>query len=445
MSLSGFSVVFGINARFATRLRCLLLGVALASSAAQADDTVAKPESLGFSSSRLEGVNRYLEWQVASGHLPGVSVLVLRHGKTVLRKTYGNADGDSGVALKEDDLFRVYSMTKPITGVALMMLYEEGKWRFDDPITKFIPEFKQLQVFKGLNADGSLQLEPARRPPTMRELVTHTAGFAYGLGTDNPVDKGLYEADFMRARNADDAIGRIAKWPLLTQPGTHWNYSASVDLQGYIIERISGQSLAQFMQSRIFVPLKMSDTAFYVPAEKSKRLVRLKGYDATAHKLVDAQGILVFDYSKQPGAPSGGAGLVSTLSDYSRFAQMLVNRGELEGVRLLSPSTVDLLATNHIADAVRAIPQEGFSAASGHGFGVDVSVVMDPAKAATTQGAGTFGWGGAAGTWVWIDPTNDLICVGMIQVMDRWTDPQLQSIDSDVSQLVYAALVNPKQ
>ena len=202
-------------------------------------------------------------------------------------------------------------------------------------------------------------------------------------------------------------------------------------------------ALADFMQSRIFGPLRMKDTGFYVPASKRDRFVALKSYDARSKSLGAPSGPLVFDYSRPPGTASGGAGLVSTASDYLRFAQMLLNGGELDGVRILAPATVRLLASNHLADDIRAKADESFSEHTGMGFGVDVAVVLDSAKAGTLRPAGSYDWGGAAGTWFWIDPSNDLIFIGMIQVMERWKDPQLKDIDIDTSALVYGALVAP--
>jgi CubicO group peptidase (beta-lactamase class C family) len=288
-----------------------------------------------------------------------------------------------------------------------------------------------------------MQLEDISRPPTMRELLTHAAGFGYGLNDDNPIDAAYSRSRFLSAANSTDAIERIAKLPLASQPGLHWRYSAAVDLQGYIIERISGQSLGEFMQGRIFGPLGMKDTAFYVPASKSARLVTLKAYDVKSNSLIEPSGVLVTDYSKPPATASGGAGLVSTASDYLRFAQMLLQRGELDGVRILAPATVSLLASNHLADDIRAKAEESFSERTGVGFGVDVAVVLDPTKAGTLKGEGSYDWGGAAGTWFWIDPRNDLVFIGMMQVMDRWKDPQLHAIDSESAALVYGALVSP--
>jgi CubicO group peptidase (beta-lactamase class C family) len=403
----------------------------------------ATPAQVGISPERLARLDEYMKRQVAGGHIPGAVTLLARHGKIVAFDSYGEADPDRHVPMTRDAIFRIYSQTKVVTGVAMMMLFEEGKWHFDDPVTRFLPELKTLRVSKGLNEDGSLQMEDVSRPPTMRELLTHSAGFGYGLTDDNPVDKAYYQSRFLSAASGTDAVERILKLPLASQPGQHWRYSAATDIQGYIVERISGLSLADFMQRRIFVPLRMKDTSFYVPASKKDRFVALKAYDPTSKSLVAPSGPLVFDYSQPPGTASGGAGLVSTASDYLRFAQMLLNGGELDGVRILAPATVRLLASNHLADDIRAKAQESFSEHTGMGFGVDVAVVLDSAKAGTLRAEGSYDWGGAAGTWFWIDPRNDLIFIGMIQVMERWKDPQLKDIDTDTSALVYAALVEP--
>jgi CubicO group peptidase (beta-lactamase class C family) len=398
---------------------------------------------MGLSPERLVRLDEYMKHQVAGGHLPGAVTLLARHGKIVVFNSYGAADPDRHVAMSRDSIFRIYSQTKVVTGVAMMMLFEEGKWHFDDPVTRFLPELKSLRVSKGTNEDGSMQMEDIARPPTMRELLTHSAGFGYGLNADNPIDRAYFQSRFLSAPNGTDAVERILQLPLASQPGLHWRYSAATDIQGYIIERISGLSLGDFMQRRIFGPLGMKDTAFYVPASKADRFVALKAYDAASKSLTAPSGPLVFDYSRPPDTASGGAGLVSTASDYLRFAQMLLNGGELDGVRILAPATVRLLASNHLADDIRAKAQESFSEHTGMGFGVDVAVVLDSAKAGTLQAEGSYGWGGAAGTWFWIDPRNDLTFIGMMQVMDRWKDPQLQSIDADTSALVYAALVEP--
>ena len=421
----------------------LLFAVASPSIDARLPFSRATPAQVGLSPERLARLDEYMKRQVAGGHLPGAVTLLARHGKIVVFNSYGAADPDRHVAMTKDSIFRIYSQTKVVTGVAMMMLYEEGKWHFDDPVTRFLPELKSLRVSKGTNADGSMQMEDIARPPTMRELLTHSAGFGYGLSDDNPIDKAYFQSRFLSSANATDAVGRILQLPLASQPGQHWRYSAATDVQGYIIERISGLALSDFMQRRIFGPLGMKDTAFYVPASKADRFVALKTYDAASKSLIAPSGPLVFDYSRPPDTASGGAGLVSTAFDYLRFAQMLLNGGELDGVRILAPATVRLLASNHLADDIRAKSQESFSEHTGMGFGVDVAVVLDSAKAGTLRAEGTYDWGGAAGTWFWIDPRNDLIFIGMMQVMDRWKDPQLKSIDTDTGTLVYAALVEP--
>jgi len=438
-------VILTVNKRAYLALAVLCVGMlGLCALALAAEFPTVTPESVGFSSARLALIDPYVAKQMATGRLPGASVLLMRHGKVVLKKVYGKANIDTGAPLELDSLFRIYSQTKPVTGVALMILFEQGRWHFDDPVTKFIPEFKQLRVFKAVGPDGSLQTEPLSRPPTMRELVTHAAGFAYGLDQSTPVESAYHDVDFMRARNTDEAIAKIAALPLFDQPGQHWHYSAAADIQGYIIERLSGQTLADFMQTHIFGPLGMHDTAFYVPAGKMHRLVGMKQIDAQQLKLIEPNSILNFDYSRPPGVASGGAGLVSTLHDYARFAQMLLNGGELDGVRILSPATVRLIDSNHLADEIRAKP-ESFSVRTGVGFGVDVNVTLDTAKAGTLAGVGSFGWGGAAGTNFWVDPSNDVVVVSMMQVLQKWNDPDLKDFDNDLTTLVYAALVQPKK
>jgi CubicO group peptidase (beta-lactamase class C family) len=421
----------------------LLFALVSAGSGAGPQFATATPAQVGLSPERLARLDEYIKRQVTGGHIPGAVTLLARHGKIVTFNSYGELDPDRHVAMTRDAIFRIYSETKVVTGVAMMMLFEEGKWHFDDPVTRFLPELKSLRVCKGLNEDGSMQLEDVSRPPTMRELLTHSAGFGYGLSDDNPIDKAYSQSRFLSAANSKDAVERILKLPLASQPGLHWRYSAAADIQGYIIERISGLSLGEFMQSRIFGPLRMKDTGFYVPAAKWDRFAALKTFDAASKSLVAPSGTLVFDFSRPPGAASGGAGLVSTASDYLRFSQMLLNGGELDGVRILAPATVRLLASNQLSDDIRAKSQESFSEHTGMGFGVDVAVVLDSAKAGTLRAEGSYDWGGAAGTWFWIDPRNDLIFIGMIQVMDRWKDPQLKDIDTDTSALVYSALVSP--
>jgi CubicO group peptidase (beta-lactamase class C family) len=344
--------------------------------------------------------------------------------------------------MTKDTLFRIYSQTKPVTGVAMMILFEEGKWRLDDPVTKFVPELANLRVYKSQNADGTFVTEPATRAPTMREIMSHTGGFAYGLRTDQPVEKAYRDSGLLSSKTQAEFLTALAKLPLTSQPGTEWRYSVSVDIQGLIVERLSGMSLADFMKSRIFDPLKMTDTAFWVPPVKQDRLAALYAPDKTG-KLALADSFMVLDVSKPPAIASGGGGLTSTTADYARFAQMLLNGGQLDGERILSPGTIKLMASNHLSDIVMAAPDAPFSPATGKGFGLDVAVVTDPARAGTLQGEGSYSWGGAAGTWFWIDPKNDLFMLGMIHILGKGFDPALAKIDDDAATLVYQALIDP--
>jgi CubicO group peptidase (beta-lactamase class C family) len=363
--------------------------------------------------------------------------LLVRHGKVVNSDVYGKVDSASGAPVARDTIWRMYSQTKPVTGVAMMMLYEEGKWRLDDPVTKYVPEFAGLKVFKGLDADGKPILEPISRSATMRELMTHTAGFAYGLVADNYVDKLYQESGMFRAPTLATGMVEASKLPLASQPGTEWKYSIAVDIQGYIIEKLSGQTLPDFMRSRLFTPLKMVDTDFWVPEDKRSRLATLYMFNPKTGQLVPADGFMVLPVDKMPTAPNGGGGLVSTMADFTRFATMLSNEGELDGVRILAPATIRLMATNHLTDDQLAKKPLG----DGVGFGLGVAVIMDPARAGTIAGKGSYSWGGAAGTWFWVDPENDVAFLGYIQVLGG----SRLRLDEMSAQLVYQALVDPEK
>jgi CubicO group peptidase (beta-lactamase class C family) len=429
----------------ATAVLAMAVGPAWSAPKAPAPTLVAAaPDGAGFSPERLKRLDAYMQGLVDQGHLPGAITLVARHGKIVSYETYGKK-AIGGAPMTKDTIFRIYSQSKPVTGVAMMILFEEGKWRLDDPVTKFVPEFAHLQVYKGQNPDGTFITEPATRPPTMREIMSHTGGFAYGLRTDQPVEKAYRDSGLLSSKTQAEFLDKLVKLPLASQPGTEWRYSVSVDIQGLIVERLSGMSLADFMKSRIFDPLKMTDTGFYVPAAKSDRLAALYIPDPKTRKLGLADNFMVLDVTKPPAIASGGGGLVSTTADYARFAQMLLNGGQLDGVRILAPGTIKLMASNHLTDIVMAAPDASFSPAKGVGFGLDFAVVTDPARDGTLQGEGTYSWGGAAGTWFWIDPKNDLFMLGMIHILAKEIDPALAKISDDASTLVYQALVDPAQ
>jgi CubicO group peptidase (beta-lactamase class C family) len=367
----------------------------------------AKPEQVGMSSERLARLPLGMRALVDQGRLAGVVTMVARHGKIVEFAATGKRDIAADAPMQRDDIFRIYSMSKPITGVAMMMLFEEGKWQLNDPVAKYIPEFADLKVF-GLDAAGNTIAADPVHPVTMRELMSHTGGFTYGYFSNTPVDKLQRETDVLDVNiTLNEMIKRIAKLPLNAQPGSEWHYSISVDIQGYLVQKLSGMPFEEFLQNRLFKPLRMVDTGFYVPKEKLNRFAAFYSYGSDG-KLQVTHGGLEHDFSAKPTLASGGGGLVSTASDYMRFCQMLLNGGQLDGVRLLSPRTVELMRTN-------VLPPNMPTLAPGAGFGLDFAVYTDVIAAGGYYGKGSYFWGGAAGTWFWIDPVNDLIVIGMIQ------------------------------
>ncbi|MEO5773587.1 MAG: serine hydrolase domain-containing protein [Sphingomicrobium sp.] len=399
-----------------------------------------RPEDVGFDSERLKRLENYVQDFVDNSKLAGLTTLVARHGKIVQAKTYGRKTVD-GPPMTMDTIFRIYSMSKPVTGVALMMLFEEGKFRLDDPVTRFLPEFKNLKVLTGTDAQGNATFEDAKKPPTIRQLMSHTAGYGYGLSNDSQADK-IYRANAaLTSANMDEFIRRAAKLPLVYQAGTSFEYSIAADIQGALVERISGQKFGDFLRDRIFRPLKMNDTGFNVSTEKLGRLAGL--YNGMKDgRLQDAPTVFGWprpDPSQPVGFESGGAGLYSTTMDYARFCQMLLNGGELDGVRILAPATVALMATNHEPKDALDKGAGGFNAT--RSFGLDFEVLNDPAAAGSIAGKGTFSWGGAAGTWFWIDPTNDVIAVGMVQRFDYWEPDHPNNMGR---LLVYQALTHPE-
>jgi CubicO group peptidase (beta-lactamase class C family) len=404
----------------------------------------AKPETVGFSSERLQRLEKGMQAYIDQKQLAGMVTFVGRHGKVVHEKTYGVMDLQSNAPIKNDSIVRIFSMTKPITGVAMMMLYEEGKWRINDPISRYIPEFKDLKVFAGMGADGKPILEAPKHPPTMGELMSHTAGFTYGLFGASPVDK-MYQADNpLGAANLQEFINKLSKLPLAYQPGEGWMYSVSVDVQGYIVEKLSGKTLGEFMRERIFDPLGMKDSGFSVPADKVARVATI--YNGGPNGLVPTPRDPAI--SKEPGLPQGGGGLYSTGPDYLRFLQMLANGGELDGHRLIAPSSVELMRTNRVSDEVRATGKFGignYRQQPGLGFGLDFCILEDPLKLGSTTGKGTYLWDGIAGTWFWVDPTNDIVFVGIIQRMMGGPMGSLPNIEDLSRQLVHQALVDPSK
>jgi CubicO group peptidase (beta-lactamase class C family) len=403
-------------------LKCL----AVFSIALTAFDAQAKPSTTQESAE--QSIAAALDPDVAKGQLAGYATILMKDGKPVATNVKGYADTATSRPLTKDSIFRIFSMTKPVTGAALMILHDRGKWKFSDPIAKFLPELANLRVYRSVDAAGNLVSEPAGVQPTMGQLVTHTAGFLYGFGP-TPVDRE-YQKHIPLLPTTNDAssyLAALAKIPLAYAPGTQWQYSISMDLEGIIIARLSGKSLQAFMKTEIFGPLGMVDTDFVVPPEKRDRFVTL--YDMQAGKLTPiTAGPFAGSYAETPVMASGGGGLVSTASDYARFASMLLNGGSLKGRRIMSKRATKMMMTSHLPPA---LVTGGYGIGiqqirPGYEFGVNGAVVTDPAKAKVALGKGSYSWDGAAGTWFWVDPANKIVFVGMIQRLMGPGGPNLQ-------------------
>lgn len=411
----------------------------------QATLATATPEAEGFSSKRLESLHALIQQAVAREQIAGGVTILARHGKIVDYRAYGKRDIASGTPMTKDTIFRDYSMTKPVTGVAMMILYEQGKWLPTDPIAKYIPEFAHLKVYAGKDKDGNPILVEPDHPPTMQELMSHTAGFTYGLFGNTPVDQMVRNAHLFDSKNLQEFIDKVAKLPLQYQPGKGWTYSIGMDIEGYIVEKLSGKPLPEFLRENVFEPLGMRDAGFYVPAAKWKRFATLYYVDKQGKLTTQSNGgVNPRAYKEEPSMPSGGGGLVSTAEDYYRFAQMLANGGEYNGKRILAPATVHLMATNHVPVELlnghygigSQVMRPGF------GYGYNCAVEFNPAEASLPDGKGTFFWDGAAQTWFWIDPTNDIVFVGMIQRIGGADGPNLQYHSRPI---VYGSLVDPRK
>lgn len=404
---------------------------------------VADPATLGVTAEGLAALDAAMAKSVADQDVAGMVTIYGRKGDIAQFKAYGVQSGDpkTGTPMTTDSLFRIYSMTKPITGVAMMQLYEKGLWQLDDPVTKHAPELASLKLMTGVDKKGKAILTDPSRPPTMREIMSHTAGFGYGLSGNDPVNSAFRDQAVLGSANLEEMIGKIASIPLLYEPGTRWSYSVSVDIQGYLVQKLSGQKLGDYMRANIFTPLGMNDTAFYVSEAQKPRFADVYSWDKDKSALAvnperpDRPG-----FTDPNRMESGGGGLISSTHDYARFCQMMLNKGELAGNRVLKPETVDLMVQNHIGEL--GLYSDGTTSNPGQPgikFGLDFAVVDDPAAAKSPQGKGTYYWGGAAGTWFWIDPANDLFFIGMIQRMGG-ARPDGMNFRADSAKLVYEAL-----
>ena len=396
----------------------------------------------GLNESGLAAFNDGFHALVDDAQLAGVVTLIARRGEVVNFDAYGKLDASTDVPVQKDSIFRLASMTKPIIGAAMMMLWEEGKWALDDPVAKHIPEFEGLKV-RVKDGDPVAQATPM----TMRQLMSHSAGFGRlaeyqdTSPRDDPRAAALGPGSVLRRGDLKDMIATLAKLPLSFQPGTQWRYGPSVDIQGYVIEQLSGQGLDEFLQQRLFGPLGMVDTGFWVAPANGHRVSRIHKYD-DAGKITVAGESNSFNTAK-PKFLSGGGGLVGTAQDYWRFAQMILDGGEFGGRRYLKASTVELMHTNVLAPGVEVTLY--FPDTVGLGFGMDFAIVQDPVAAKTSQGVESFYWGGAFGTWFWIDPINQLIVVGLIQNMaGSQTAAGNPAVRELSARAVYAAMTDRK-
>jgi CubicO group peptidase (beta-lactamase class C family) len=411
----------------------------------------ASPESAGMSKAAFDRLEDHLKRRyIDAGRFPGTQLLVYRRGKVVHSAVQGFADLERKAPVRDDTIFRIYSMTKPITSVAFMMLFEEGRIALDEPVHKYIPEWKNLGVFQA-GTLPAFMTRPPSRPMLIVDLLRHTSGLTYGFQQRSNVDAAYREkkiGEVEKAGTLQSMIEDLAKIPLEFSPGEAWNYSVATDVIGYLIGKISGMPFEQFLKERIFDPLDMKDTDFFVPADKVHRFAACYAADPKGDvadrndrmKLHDDP--TVSSFLSPPSFISGGGGLCSTAADYLTFCRVLLNGGELGGVRLIGPKTLALMTTNHLPGG-RDLPEMSrslFSEATynGIGFGLGFSVTMNPAQTLIPGSAGEYAWGGAATTSFWIDPAEELIAIFMTQVLPSSAYP----LRRELRTMVYAAITD---
>jgi len=404
---------------------------------------LADPAEAGLNAEQLGSIPQYFDSYIGKQKLPCCAVLVARGGSVAHLSFQGATEMGGATPIGEDTIYRIYSMTKPVTSVAAMMLFEEGKLRLDHELHRYIPEFQDVMVFAGGTAEAP-KLEKPKRPILVRDLFLHTSGLTYAFLQQGPVD-ALYRArgiDYGRHEgDLKSFCELLATAPLVFSPGEKWNYSNATDVLGRVVEVASGMSLEDFFRTRIFAPLKMQDTFFSVPQDKIGRLMACYSRHPTSGKISQADpGGAASAYAKTPNVFSGGGGLASTIGDYFRFCLMLANGGELDGVRILSPKTLEFMTMNHLPEN-RTIAQMGDRTFSetrmdGTGFGLGWAVTTDVIATTQPGSVGTFSWGGMASTFFWIDPVEDLIAIQMTQLMPSGAYP----IRPQLQQLVYAAI-----
>jgi CubicO group peptidase (beta-lactamase class C family) len=383
---------------------------------------VSSPEKLGMSSEKLAQAKSSVQALIDNEKMAGANIIVARKGKIVLFESLGMMDKKAKKPMQKDTIFRIYSMTKPLTSVAVMMLYEQGKLDLDDAVSKHIPEFRKVKVY----AESGEHDQQAHQM-TIRDLLRHTSGLTYGFFGNTAVDK-MYKAGNILERESSlrDMINKLSDIPLLNQPGTKWHYSVSTDVLGYLVQKVSGQPLDEFFRQNILEPLDMKDTSFYVPKEKVNRFAACYGpKKKSGLKLVDDPA--KSNYLNEPSLLSGGGGLVSTARDYMRFCQMLLNKGQLDGKRLLRSKTVEMMTSNQLSDSVKR--------GKGLGFGLGFSIQLEGDKFPQ----GEYGWGGAASTHFWISPKDDLAVIALSQYQ-----PFSLQLQNAVKSIIYDSLPNTR-
>ena len=386
------------------------------------NSTTRIPGKGGLSKEKLTEISGAIQKYIDNNETGGAMTMVARKGEVVHFETYGMQNKKAGTPVAENTIFRIFSMTKPITTTALMMLYEEGKVKLDDPVEKYIPEFADVKVY---HKDG--QQLPAKNKMTVRHILSHSSGLSYGWDP-TPVDTMYQKANFWFSASLKQMIQKIASLPLNFEPGTQWKYGVSTDVAGYLVEVISGQPFDQFLKEHIFEPLKMEDTGFHVPEDKHARLATVYSKDKEGN-LIEMHTPTVDHFYQPAPYASGGGGLVSTASDYMTFAQMLLNGGEINGVRILKKETVDMMRSNQLADGVKYGP--------GKSFGLGFDIMMDVEKAEGIGSNGTYSWSGLANTYFWIDPEQEMVLMVWTQFLPHGTP-----MSSEFKKMVYEALVN---
>lgn len=397
---------------------------------------------LGFDADRLELIRTWSAGYVESGKLPCAITAIMRRGELAFLDVQGHLDVETGTPVQEDSLFRIFSMTKIVTSVAAMMLYEEGRYQLDDPLEAYIPAFRDMQVFTGGTAED-METEPAASPITIRQVMTHTAGFTYAFNNPAAPLESIYEA---KGLDFDANGSELSKWvkelaalPLAFHPGDRWQYSVATDVLGHFVEVLSGQDLATFFRERILGPLAMDDTAFTVQDQDLPRFASLYKYK-NGDRMSQIETAEQSGFRTSVSRYQGGGGLISTVSDYLRFLEMMRRGGALDGERLLGPKTVEFMTMNHLPGDLASMGQPRFGEVNfeGVGFGLGVAVMLDPAKAQTLCSVGEYNWGGAASTAYWVDPAEELSVVYLTQLYPSDTYPLRRQLRA----LTYQALVS---